>query len=74
MCVCYSFRNAEYFIPDLFFDSSKVTTVAKLPFDKNNFELFYVIHQWILELAHSNFAFMSQGQIHCLITLDDAEG
>ena len=35
---------------------------------------FFVIYQIIFGLAHAIFILMTQGQMHCLITHDDAEG
>ena len=49
-------------------------TVAKLPLDENNFEVFYCNSSMNILLAHAIFVLMPQGQMHCLITHDDAEG
>ena len=49
-------------------------TVAKLPLDEKYFELFYCNSPMIFGLVHAIFVLMAQGQMHCLITLNDAEG
>ena len=49
-------------------------TVAKLILDENNFELFYCNSSMDIWTSTCNFRSYCHGQMHCLITHDDAEG